>query len=146
VAAEYFHRITEAERRFLTRVRVGRLATTDASGQPHVVPIVFAIDGHKLYTPIDEKPKRVLPSQLKRVRNLLANPQIAIVVDEYDEDWTRLAWVLVTGRAELVETGEVHATGVRLLQDKYPQYKAMPLVSRPLIVVTPIGTTSWGAL
>ena len=137
---------TEAELSFLTRIRVARLATADAAGQPHVIPIVFAIDGQTLYTPVDEKPKRVAPNQLKRVRNLLANPRVAIVVDEYDEDWTRLAWVLVMGKGEIVEGGEVHAAGIRLLQDKYPQYDVMPLEHRLLIVVTPLRITSWGAL
>ena len=97
---------TEAEMRFLTRMRVGRLATADARGQPHVIPIAFAIDPQRLYTALDEKPKRVAPLKLKRVRNLQVNPQVAIVVDEYDEDWTGLAWVLVRGRGELVEEGE----------------------------------------
>ena len=138
--------VTEAERRFLMRIRVAHLATADPSGQPHVIPIVFAIDDHKFYTPLDAKPKRVALTELKRVRNLIANPQIAIVVDEYDEDWTRLGWVLVKGRGEIVERGEAHAAGVRLLQSKYPQYNVMPLVDRPLIVMTPLGVTSWGAL
>lgn len=137
---------TKAELGFLARMRVARLATADAAGQPHVIPVVFAIDGHKLYTPVDAKPKRVAPGQLKRVRNLRANPQVAIVVDEYDEDWTRLAWVLVTGRGETVEGGGAHAAGIRLLHDKYPQYDVMPLEHRPLIVVTPLRVTSWGAL
>lgn len=137
---------TESERVFLNRLRVARLATADASGQPHVIPIVFAIDGRLLYIPIDEKPKQVAPKELKRVRNLLVNPQLAIVADEYDEDWTRLAWVLVTGRGEIVEQGEAHLTAVRLLHAKYTQYKAMPLDRRPIIVVTPLTVTSWGAL
>ena len=137
---------TEAELRFLARMRVARLATADASGQPHVIPIVFATDGQRLYTPVDEKPKRVAPSRLKRVRNLLVNPQVAVVVDEYDEDWTRLAWVLVTGQGEIVEAGEAHALGLRLLQAKYPQYDVMPLEHRLLIVVTPVRVTGWGAL
>ena len=137
---------TEAELGFLARMRVARLATADASGRPHVVPIVFATDGQRLYTPLDEKPKRVAPGQLKRVRNLLANPQVAVVVDEYDEDWTRLAWVLVTGRGEMVEGGEAHAAGIRLLQDKYPQYDVMPLERRPLIVITPLRVRSWEGL
>ncbi|MBI4265669.1 MAG: TIGR03668 family PPOX class F420-dependent oxidoreductase [Acidobacteria bacterium] len=127
-------------------MRVARLATADATGQPHVVPVVFAADVQRLYTPIDAKPKRVDPRQLRRVRNLLANPQVAVVVDEYDEDWSRLAWVLVTGRADIVERGEAHAIGVRLLEEKYPQYGAMPLDQRPVIVVTPARVTSWGSL
>ncbi len=134
---------TESQLNFLTRMRVARLATADAEGQPHVIPIVFAIDGERLYTPIDEKPKRLAPKQLRRVRNLAVNPRVAIVVDEYDEDWTRLAWVLVTGTGELVEDGAAHAAGVHLLQDKYPQYDKMPLAHRPLIVITPVRVSSW---
>jgi PPOX class probable F420-dependent enzyme len=96
--------------------------------------------------PLDEKPKRVAPSQLKRVRNLLENPKVAFVVDDYDEDWTQLAWVLVKGTGKMVDEGEAHATGLRLLQEKYPQYERMPLKDRPLIVITPSHVTSWKAL
>ena len=131
---------------FLAAARVARLATADAHGIPHIIPIVFAMDGLKLYTPIDAKPKRVAPTELKRVRNLFINPRVAMVVDQYDEDWTRLAWVMVKGRGALVEKGDVHAAGVRLLQSKYPQYKTMPLDDRPIIVVTPMAITSWGAV
>ena len=134
---------TPAELNFLTRARVGRLATADAAGQPHVIPVVFATDGQKLYTPLDRKPKRVAPSQLKRVRNLLENPKIAFIVDNYDEDWSQLAWVLVKGTGKVVESGEAHATGVRLLEEKYAQYGRMPLKDRPLIVITPSKVTSW---
>ena len=137
---------TEEELDFLTRTRVGRMATADAMGQPHVIPVVFATDGRKLYTPVDQKPKRVAPSQLKRVRNLFENPKVAFVVDDYDEDWTQLAWVLVKGTGTMVEKGEAHSTGVRLLQEKYPQYEGMPLKDRPLIVITPSHVTSWKAL
>lgn len=137
---------SEAERAFLGRMRVARMATADAAGRPHVIPIVFAVDDRALYTPLDEKPKRVGPLQLKRVRNLLANPHIAVVVDQYDEDWTRLAWVMVRGKAEVVEDGQAHAIGLRLLTEKYPQYGAMPLEGRPLIVLTPLRVTSWGTL
>ena len=137
---------TEAELDFIARTRVGRLATADAAGQPHVIPVVFATDGRKLYTPVDAKPKRVAPSQLKRVRNLFENPKVAFIVDDYTEDWTQLAWVLVRGTGKTVEEGEAHATGVRLLQEKYPQYEGMPLKARPLIVITPSHVTSWKAL
>ena len=137
---------TKAELDFLLRARVARLATSDGAGRPHVIPIVFATDGINLFTPLDEKPKRVAPHELKRVRNLLVNAEVAIVVDEYHENWTRLAWVLIRGRGEIVEQGTAHATGVRLLEEKYPQYKVMPLENRLLIVVKPRRVTSWGAL
>ncbi len=135
-----------SEIRFLAAMPVARLATADASGQPHVIPIVFAFDGRLLYTPIDEKPKRVAPKRLKRIRNLLENNQVAIVVDRYDSDWTELAWVLVRGTGELVEGGEKSRVGISLLKKKYAQYEQMPLEGRPLIVVTPHAVTSWGAL
>ena len=137
---------TDSQRQFLTRMRVARMATADATGQPYVIPIVFATDGQRLYTPLDEKPKRLGPKQLKRVRNVLENPRVAIVLDQYDEDWSKLAWLLITGRGDVVESGDVHVTGVQLLHEKYPQYRAMPLNDRPLIVVTPVRVTSWGAL
>jgi PPOX class probable F420-dependent enzyme len=136
---------TEQELDFLSRTRVGRLATTDSAGQPHVIPVVFATDGQKLYTPLDRKPKRIAPNQLKRVRNLLYNPKLAFVVDHYEEDWTKLAWLLVKGTGVLVESGESYATGIRLLEEKYPQYGSMPLKDRPLIVITPSDVTSWKA-
>ena len=139
-------KFTEAERRFLDRMRVARLAIADAFGQPHVVPIVFATDGRCVYTPLDEKPKRVEAYQLKRARNLLANPRVAVVVDEYDEDWTRLAWVLISRTAEVSESGEGHAIGLRLLQEKYLQYRSMSLERRPIIVVTPTRVSSWGSV
>ena len=127
-------------------MRVARLATADAGGQPHAVPIVFAVDEQALYTPIDDKPKRAAPRHLKRLLNLAANPQVAVVVDEYDEDWTRLGWVLITGRAEVVEAGESHGAGKRLLEEKYSQYRRMPLEGHPLIVITPRRVSTWGRL
>jgi coenzyme F420-0:L-glutamate ligase/coenzyme F420-1:gamma-L-glutamate ligase len=135
---------SESERDFLARMRVGRLATADAAGQPNVLPIVFAVDDRRLYTPVDSKPKRVEPRQLRRVRNLLANPRVAVVVDDYHENWAHLAWVLVTGRAEILERGDVYAAGIGLLRDKYTQYHAMPLENRLLIAITPLRVTSWG--
>ncbi len=133
------------ERDFITSHRVARLATVDAQGQPHVVPIVYAFDGSLLYTPLDAKPKRVDVHQLQRVKNIRANPHVATVVDDYADDWTQLAWVQIRGTAQLVEEGEAHATGVRLLTAKYPQYQTMPLDDRPIIVITPERITSWRA-
>jgi len=137
---------TDRELDFLTRMRVGRLATADAAGQPHVVPVVFATDGRNIYTPLDEKRKRVQPRELKRVRNLFENPKVAFIVDHYEEEWTQLSWLLVRGTGTLVENGEAHVTGVRLLQKKYAQYEKMPLNDRPLIVITPFDVTSWKPL
>ena len=134
---------TKVELEFLARARVGRLATADSKGQPHVIPIVFATDGEKIYTPLDKKPKRTAPHQLKRVRNILENPKVAFIADHYEEDWEKLAWILVKGMGTLVETGEAYATAVRLLEEKYPQYKTMPLQNRPLIVITPSDVSSW---
>ena len=127
-------------------MRVGRLATADAAGQPHVVPVVFATDGRNIYTPLDEKPKRVQPRELKRVRNLFENPKVAFIVDHYEEEWTQLSWLLVRGTGTLVENGEAHVTGVRLLQKKYAQYEKMSLKDRPLIVIAPSDVTSWKPL
>ena len=136
---------TEAELDFLGRARVGRLATADSAAQPHVIPVVFATDGRKLYVPVDEKPKRVQPRELKRVRNLFENPKVAFIVDHYDEDWTQLEWLLVRGTGALVENGETHATGIRLLEEKYAQYEEMPLKNRPVILITPSHVMSWKA-
>jgi PPOX class probable F420-dependent enzyme len=129
----------------LTQTRVGRLATADQSGQPHVIPIVFATDGERLYTPLDRKPKRVGSMELKRVRNLVENPRVAVVVDHYEEDWSKLTWLLVKGTGTLVESGEEYDVGVQLLEKKYPQYERMRLQGQPLIVITPFDITSWKA-
>lgn len=135
---------TPEQVRFLTSRRVGRLATAGADGRPHVVPVCYAFDGVLLYTPIDEKPKRVGAGELRRIRNLRENPQVSIVVDDYDEDWTRLAFVIVRGRAEIVERGEERSEALTLLRDKYPQYRAMALEERPLLVIEPESVAAWG--
>lgn len=130
---------------FLRSARVAHLATADKKGQPHVIPICFAFDGKDLYSPIDEKPKRATPLRLKRVRNIEANPHVAVIVDRYDEDWKKLAYVLVFGRAKLLRTGDRHKKAVRLLRRKYRQYRRMALDGRPVIRVTLSRWRSWGA-
>ena len=120
---------------FIREQRVGRLATVDAEHRPHVVPIVYAFDGERLYTPIDAKPKRVGARALRRVRNIRGNPHVAVIVDRYSENWERLAWVQLRGRARYVESGPAQKRGVRLLEEKYPQYEGMPLAGRPVIVI-----------
>src|SRR3972149_5024369 len=82
--------------------RGARLAPVDARDRPHVVPIVFAYADERVYTPVDLKPKSAPPKRLRRVRNIAANPQVQVLVDHYDEDWRRLGYVQLRGRAELI--------------------------------------------
>jgi PPOX class probable F420-dependent enzyme len=128
---------------FIRHARVAHLATADADNQPHVVPICFTFDGRFLYSPIDEKPKRTAPLALKRVRNILANPRVAVVIDRYDEDWQHLAYVIISGKARLLHRGAAHRAAVGLLRRKYSQYRSMALEERPIIRVTPIRVVSW---
>jgi PPOX class probable F420-dependent enzyme len=138
--------LTPGQRRFLEGHRVARLATVDARGRPHVVPICFVVIGNAFYTPLDEKPKTVPPTELRRVRNLLRHPEVAVVVDNYSEDWSRLAYLLLRGTAGLLQTDEPeHAAAVQLLREKYPQYRAMAIDQRPVIRVA-LGTArGWSA-
>ncbi|SRR5439155_19849527 len=130
--------------RFTESQRVAHLATADANGRPHVVPVCFAYLNRRIYIAIDEKPKRSL--RLKRLRNIEANPQVAIVLDRYDEDWSRLAWVLVQGTAVVLDSGPEHARALAALREKYPQYLEMALEGRPVISVTAERVSSWGEL
>jgi len=129
-------------RPFLESQRVAHLATADASSRPHVVPVCFAYLDGRIYIAIDEKPKRTL--RLKRLRNIEANPQVAIVLDRYDEDWSRLAWVLIQGTAAVLGTGPEHGQAVAALREKYPQYREMALEGRPVISLTVERVSSWG--
>lgn len=134
---------TDTARAFIERHRVAHLATADARGRPHVVPVCYAYDGRHFYVVIDTKPKRVAPSKLKRVRNIGENPRVAIVVDDYREDWGRLAYVLIRGRARVLEKKDECARALRLLRAKYPQYRRMPLEGRPVIQITPERVVKW---
>ena len=95
--------LTEGETAFVSAQRVARLATSDKEGNPHVIPVCYAFDGQRFYTPLDEKPKRVAESKLRRVRNIETRPEVALVIDYYDDDWSRLGYVLVQGQAELLQ-------------------------------------------
>jgi PPOX class probable F420-dependent enzyme len=127
--------LTPEVAQLLARARVARLGTVDGDGRPHVVPVCFVLEAARAYTALDEKPKSVPPEELRRVRNLLANPQVQLLVDEYDEDWTRLAFVQLRGRASLLYPGGEHWFALQLLRAKYPQYGSMALEDRPLIRV-----------
>ena len=139
---------TAETRRFLEAHRLGHLATAGADGAPHVVPVCYALDDAALYFVADQKPKRGSARDLLRLRNLRANPRAALVVDDYDEDWTRLAWVLVRGPArELLDVTE-HAAALRLLRARYPQYRAMALDDpqvHPVVRIEPARVVTWRA-
>ena len=131
-------------RAFVATRRVARLATADAQGVPHVVPICYVFDGLNLYSALDRKPKRVAPRRLRRVRNIAENPRVAVVVDDYSEDWSCLAYVLIQGRAEMLEDGEERAAAESMLRDKYPQYAEMLEEGCAVLKVTADRVTSWG--
>ena len=133
------------ERHFLVANRVGHLATADRRGTPHVVPVCYALDDPTLYVTIDEKPKRA-DRPLKRLRNIIENPKVALVVDRYDEDWSRLGWVMLRGSAEVLYAGPEHDHAQRLLRDRYPQYRTMQLTPLPVIALRITRVTSWGDL
>ena len=137
--------LSENQRRFLDKNRVGRLATADRSGAPHVIPVCYAAAGDALYITIDEKPKRS-DVPLKRVHNILENPRAAFVVDHYDEDWRRLGWVMLRGAAEILDNGPEHDRAQDLLRARYPQYRAMNLPGLPVIALRIVRATSWGDL
>ena len=119
----------------LRESRVARLGTADAAGQPLVVPVCYVFDGHRCFSAIDAKPKRVPPRSLRRVRNIAANPRVSLVVDRYDEEWSRLAWVIVEGRADIVTVGAERVAAVDLLREKYAQYRAMGLDPETVVII-----------
>ena len=138
-------RLTRNASRLIRSARVAHLATADKTGQPHVIPICFVFDDNYFYSPIDEKPKRAAPLKLKRVKNIQENAQVSLVIDHYDEDWRKLSYFLVIGKARLLLRGAKHRKAVSLLRRKYLQYRFMAIDQRPLIVIRPTRMTSWGA-
>ena len=127
-------KLPEEEREFLDRHRLAHLATASAAGVPHVVPICYAVVGDALYFVVDEKPKRTRTG-LKRLRNILENPRVAVVIDDYNEDWSRLAYLLVHGEAQRVTEAGEFERALQALRARYPQYQSMPLAfaSHPMI-------------
>jgi len=137
--------LSEPQARFLASRKVGHLATADAHGTPHLVPVCFVISEGALYITIDQKPKGD-PRRLKRLRNIIENPVAAFVADRYDEDWTRLGWVMLRGSAEILSEGAEHDLAQTLLRSRYPQYRAMELEDLPVIALRIARVTSWGDL
>jgi len=134
--------MSELERAFLMRRRVGHLATADRSASPHLIPVCFAVSSHRLYSAIDDKPKR--GELLKRLRNIAENPRVAFLADHYDEDWSRLGWVMIDGCAVLLEGGREHDAAKALLKDRYAQYASMNLGT--VISIEIARVRSWGNL
>jgi PPOX class probable F420-dependent enzyme len=124
----------------LTTARVARLATTDPDGRPHLVPIVFALDGDTLYTAVDHKPKR--SSKLQRIENARARPDVTILVDHYEEDWARLWWIRLRGVARVLDDGDERERALALLQEKYPQYRVEP-PDGPVLAVDVTDVREW---
>jgi coenzyme F420-0:L-glutamate ligase / coenzyme F420-1:gamma-L-glutamate ligase len=132
---------------FLSAARLAHLATADASGAPHNVPLCFWFDGARFYFVLDEKPKSRPGRELKRMRNIAANPRVALVVDQYEEDWTHLAYVLVRGMAAVVEEPQEYMLALRYLRDKYVQYRSMALQpdQNAIVRIDPAHVHVWGA-
>jgi PPOX class probable F420-dependent enzyme len=141
--------ISNAIRAKLRSARIARLATVDARGTPHVVPVCFVLDGSVFYSAIDRKPKRVAPEKLARLKNIRATPQVALLIDQYYEDWTLLWYVLVRGKAELIPQSATaeRTRAIRWLRAKYPQYAAGMLGDdAPILRITAERITSWGKI
>ena len=137
--------LPEQQARFLASRRVGHLATADARAAPHLVPVCFVVSESALYITIDRKLKGDIRA-LKRLRNIVENPIAAFVADRWDEDWTRLGWVMLRGAAEILADGAEHDRAQALLRSRYPQYREMALDDLPVIAIRIERVTSWGDL
>jgi len=143
------YKISDAIQAKLEEARVARLATLNATCGPHIVPVCFVYDGSIFYTAIDRKPKRVAPERLARLRNIRAAPQVALLIDRYDEDWTQLWYILIRGKAELLpkSADEERTRAIRKLRAKYPQYAGRMLAhDAPIVRIAPERTTAWGKI
>jgi PPOX class probable F420-dependent enzyme len=138
--------LTEEQRRFLDAQRVARLATVDTAGRPHVVPICYALIDETAYFTIDEKPKGRPGAKLKRLSNLEANPSAALLVDRYDEDWSRLGWVMLRGRADILASGPEHDRAQASLRTRYAQLADMRIEELPVVAIRIEVASSWGRL
>lgn len=138
--------LSDLARHFLANRRIAHLATADRCAIPHVVPVCFAVRGNTLYMTIDEKPKGKPGTIFKRLRNIAENPAVAVVVDRYDEDWSRLGWVMLHGRAEILSQGREHDEAQVLLRSRYRRLEVMQIAGLPVIAVRIERATNWGNL
>jgi PPOX class probable F420-dependent enzyme len=136
--------LTDAERAFVVGARSATLATISPDGRPRLVPICFVVIDDVVWSPLDEKPKRVSDvRELARVRDIERDSRVTLLLDRWSEDWSDLAWLRIEGRAALVDGDPAVIAGLRA---KYPQYVDHDLESRPMIAVTIERATSWGRL
>ena len=133
---------------FIREIRVARLATIGASGTPSLVPICFALVGTEppaIVSVLDEKPKRAPDEDLARVRNINRDSRVSVIVDRYDEDWSKLAFVQIKGQARIIQPGEsIHTDAIMALREKYLQYRSMAIEHRAVILIDDLRTNSWG--
>ena len=136
----------EDQIRYISRKRVAHLATCDKDGIPTVVPVCHVFKDGIIYTPIDKKPKKVSPLKLKRVKNIIRNPNVSLVMDEYHDDWDKLSYIIIVGIAKLLDHGEEHSSALDHLCNKYEQYREMKLktLGLPVISISPVKVISWG--
>jgi PPOX class probable F420-dependent enzyme len=137
--------VPPAVEEFIERARVARLATIDSEFKPHLVPVVFVFDGNHFFIPLDEKRKTAKPEKLKRMRNIQDNPNVALLIDEYSEDWTKLAFVMIQGKASVAtkEEGNIQVRqAYKKLMTKYIQYQKVG-IGEMCIIITPKKVASW---
>ena len=135
-----------SEIEILLSARVARMATAAPGGEPLAVPVCFVYSEPFIYTPLDKKPKKAEWKRLRRVKNISSNPSVSLVIDEYSEDWTKLRYLIINRRADIISRGGEYEAALRALSSKYPQYKDMGLedAGLPVIRITPVRIISWG--
>jgi coenzyme F420-0:L-glutamate ligase/coenzyme F420-1:gamma-L-glutamate ligase len=137
--------ITPTVEDFIERARIARLATIDSEFKPNLVPVVFVFDSNHFFIPVDEKRKTAKPAKLKRIRNIQDNPNVALLFDEYSEDWTKLAFVMIKGKASIVNKieGNIQVRqAYKKLMTKYTQYQKVG-VGEMCIIIKPEKVSSW---
>ena len=145
-------RLDDRELAFLVAARRAILATIDPDGRPRPIPICFIVEAAepahiRVLTPLDDKPKAVDDKRdLARVRDIRARPEVSLLVERWDEDWSHLGWLRLSGRATLLEPSALPPDAVERLREKYPQYATHALESSPMIAIDIDSATGWGAL
>jgi PPOX class probable F420-dependent enzyme len=135
------------EHAFLNSAQVGHLGTASRGAKPHVVPVCYAVIDETIYIVMDRKPKKSEETgKLRRVANILENSQVCLTVDRYDEDWSRLAFVMIHGKAELIGGGARHKVTLEALRTRYLPYRQQELEQRPIIAIQIERVSSWGQL